>query len=164
MWLERKATNGNVVPAPDICPADAGGGTEEGSMSDIAKESKKRKPRRTAEEACIAYAAARDRVRKLTREIGRLPCEVADPPDLDTGFVGDETCSAKYFRNSSRDYRREPDHDDSPGKEFFDAMCSNCKKAVILIRRRSDAKRDFGSRKRAVESVGRRSAQEKVQL
>lgn len=114
--------------------------------------------RRTPTEVCIAYTASLDNVRRLTRAIGTLRCKEKAAPDPKVGFYGEESCLKDYFRETPMVFGIDPGHEDHPAKEHYDLMCDPCKGALVLILERKIARRDLGSRKRAVESVGRREA------
>jgi len=111
--------------------------------------------KKTAEDACISYATAREAVLRYTRLMRENPCteasegEFIDGAPGPGGFVPD--CLSEFFGAP-----KGPDGEFPRYFEFHDAMCDACKARLDAINLRHAARVHLGAAKRSVEAIGKR--------
>ena len=123
------------------------------------------KPRRTAEDVCIAYAKAVAEVRRLTSKIGTCKCVRTQAYDKEFGAWCEldnfdiaipedpDTCLYYLWHLPVG-----PEGETHPQlvKEAHAAMCSPCSEAYEYVQTRKKVRQQVGAAKRGVEAVGKR--------
>jgi hypothetical protein len=108
--------------------------------------------RRTAEEVCIAYAVAVERVRFHTRIMHNHPCTEGRRKNFNE--TGETECLDQHFAIEVYDGGHgNPKERPSLAEED---MCDNCRTRLQALNERKDARKRLGAAKRSVEAVGKR--------
>lgn len=109
------------------------------------------KPRRTAEEVCIAYAQAAQVVRELTKKIAPTECAFLAANDAYT-----VPCISQLFSVTHEADGYGGDLYEGKCEDIEAEMCDRCLESLKAVRDRKKARIRLGAAKRAVEAIGKR--------